>query len=319
MEVKPNIIVMNFESVDRFTYDLLPQKTRDKYKKFELPNSISVTKKGVIPLTVEAHQNILGNDLKKYSDMGYYTLYVTNSRYYPMSWEKSVKPFGVKSGYSEWLYSIFDHYWNLNVGPKMDFKHMITYLNKRIKPGMKPLFMMIQEMDTHNPFNSTYNPNFNNMWSQITELVTKNDLLKLDERLRQKGLENKYKNIPRESPITLMCICSIYNDLDLELFDNYIQIKQILNNSRKIQLTIIDKLLNDLFTYLDSLDNTIFHIIGDHHMGCGDMDGIIGNLAYLNVDKFPKYGNTIWLTNQELDKNKTYYTYNFQDIISDVF
>ena len=156
------------------------------------------------------------------------------------------------------------------------------------------------------------------MWDELTSLVTSEDLKSLDKRLIQSGAYKKHPDIKAYSLVGNLCRMSLYQLLHLENFKNYVKIKKMLHQSRQSQLSVISQLLPDLFNFLNLRDNTIFHIIGDHHVGCGELYDFIGNAAYINIQDYPEVGKTIWLTNQVLDKTKIYYTYDFDKIILEV-
>ena len=146
---KPDILLLNLESVNRYTFDMLPPITRGG--PCEVPDAWSTDAEGHGMTTVGFYRQVLGDNLiGRLRLAGYTTHWLTEWNYYP----KSYPPIKgrTQSDFDDWLVAEMDHYHNAY--PEGDTIYDVRRLFARMRDDPGPFFAVFQPMDTHTPFRS---------------------------------------------------------------------------------------------------------------------------------------------------------------------
>jgi len=286
-----NIVIVNLESVNMTTYNLLPRDEKMQWEIWRIQEAYSMRKTGNVFVTGAFYKEILRDDLFDALEE-YNKVFAAEWHYCPTRLTKKVVEFYPQrmvtkpSWFDDWLVDRFDKYINTYVSDKVDIKYTLNRVGKHLE---EPYFLMLQAHDTHLPFKSAGVDGWYDWYKALEEEISlPKDLI------RDEGLEG-YGFIKQ--------LCTL-NDRGLYSFEkdpNRERIFKIFHDARLMQVKALIYVLDNLKRFVSS--DVLFHFIGDHMTLLGDFDRFGNVHGDMSEEEMLR---TVWLTNQNIDMSERY-------------
>lgn len=218
--------------------------------------------------------------------LGYNTTFASEWPYH-----YSEGSFKETSPYTRWLVSNFDRYIDTQPSPDSfyDFKRLL----RESKSLFEPWALVVQCHDTHTPFNSVGVQNWSPWIDEIHPLI-------------QERVEHHCELNPLFTS----------GELKWDDFTHKDEIMAIFKRARGYQFQAIRYCMKSLQDFIDTQDNLIYHIMGDHPVFLGEVDHWCSPYGpRITFENSPQIMRTIWITNQELDRKEKYFVRDFHKVI----